>query len=316
MEKEPAAAPEISFVLPVLNESDGLSDFIEELGRFATDSLGLDESCYEIILVDDGSSDASWECICSLASAHAGRTGLRLSRHFGKEAALLAGMSAASGQAVITLDADGQHPLASLVKFIAAWRDGDDIVHGVKDRKSQRVRLGARLFNHLFSRMTGIDLVGASDFKLLDRRVVDILLQQFPERVRFHRGLAQWLGFRQRKIEFTPVVRLHGQTRWSFFSLLRYAFDSLSAYTHLPLKFVPLLGMLMFVVSLALGGEALVSRLRGEAVSGFATLEMTILFVGSVMMMGMGVIGLYLARMFDEIKHRPVYLISDRTDRR
>jgi polyisoprenyl-phosphate glycosyltransferase len=302
--------PELSLVLPACNEAAVLSQTLARLAEVLA-PLQLD---YEILVVDDGSTDQTFALLQQAHRQDPRVHGLRLSRRFGKEAALRAGLAHAGGAAVITLDADLQHPPEIIPQMLAAWRQGAAIVHGVKRTRGDRLgyRLGARLFNGVFSRLAGFDLHDSSDFKLLDRRVVALLADGFPERTRFYRGLSLWVGFSQTAIPFDVAPRPAGHTAWGRWGLLRYALDNLTAFTALPLQLVPLLGLLMLAVALLLGAEAIYSKLTGQAVSGFATLEITLLFTGSLIMMGLGVVGQYLALLYQEIKQRPPYLIAER----
>ncbi len=151
----------------------------------------------------------------------------------------------------------------------------------------------------------------SSDFKLFDARIARLLVQGFPEQQRFHRGLSNWVGYRQESVEFEVAERPAGESHWSLFALFRYGWNTLTSYTSLPLQLVPVLGVVMLIATAVLGTEALISRINGNAISGFATLEITILFSGSVIMIGLGIIGQYLARVYDELKRRPVYVVAD-----
>ncbi len=300
----------ISVVIPLLNEAEGISIMLATL----TPALEAVSSRLEIIGVDDGSEDATF---AELVEAHRRDTrvkGLRLSRHFGKEAALLAGLSKARGEVIVTMDGDLQHPPELIPAMVERWRDGALIVHGVKKTRAyggMTQRVAAQLFNQLFTRLAGFSVVDSSDFKLLDARVARLLVEQFPEHERFHRGLSTWVGFRQDSVSFSVPKLPKRHSRWRLRDLFRYGWNTLTAYSSVPLHVVPLLGGVMFLVSLALGTEALVSRLLGRAVSGYASLEITLLFVGSMIMFGLGIIGQYLARVYDEIKRRPVYIAAD-----
>jgi glycosyltransferase involved in cell wall biosynthesis len=305
-----SAEIEISIVIPAFQEQDVIPDTLKT-------TLGVLESVtknWEIIVVDDGSSDETFSRVMSFNQDEPRIKGLRLSRRFGKEAALLAGMKRAGGQAVITMDGDLQHPPDTIPALIEAWRQGASIVHGVKKERlmgGSVHRWMARLFNRLFSRLAGFDLIGSSDFKLLDRRAVEAVVKHFPEHTRFHRGLSTWVGFQQVSVPFSVRPRPAGQTGWRLYDLIRYAWNTITAYTSLPLQLVPILGLVMLAISVILGLEAIISRLSGESVSGFATLEITILFAGSMIMIGLGIIGQYLGRMYDELKRRPIFLVDE-----
>ena len=300
---------ELSIVIPAFNEREVLPHALETLRAIA----GKANVSYEIIVVDDGSTDGTSELIDTAHAAHPEIKGIVLSRQFGKEAGLYAGLKHASGKAVITLDADLQHPPSLIPEMLEHWRKGAEIVHGVKqDRNADSLlqRVTASIYSTVFSRLSGFDLRGSSDFKLLDRRVVDVLTKKLPEYGRFYRGLSAWVGYRQVSIPFDVGPRASGESRWGGFSLIRYAIRTMTAFSSLPLMIVPVLGLVMLIISIILGIEAIFSKLSGHAISGFATLEITILFSGSMIMIGLGVIGQYMARMYDEIKGRPVCLIS------
>ena len=303
-------AIELSIVIPAHNEHDVLARTLSTVAAIAEAVTPR----YEIIVIDDGSRDGTFADIAAANKTNARIRGARLSRQFGKEAALLAGLSRARGAMVVTIDGDLQHPPQLIPEMVAKWRGGAKIVHAVKRNRLYGGwfhRTAARIFNATFSMAAGFDVVGSSDFKLLDAAVVKLLVERFPEHGRFHRGLATWVGFAQEHVLFDVQERPAGATRWSLAALFRYAWNTLTAYSSLPLKVVPMLGAVMLIVSVALGLEALFSRLAGDAVSGFATLEITILFTGSMMMIGLGIIGQYLSRMYDELKQRPIYLVAE-----
>ena len=300
---------ELSIVIPAFNEGAVLPRTLETLKALVAAAT----VSYEIIVVDDGSSDATSDLIDTAHATTPEIKGIVLSRQFGKEAALYAGLKHSSGKAVITLDADLQHPPSLIPEMLEHWRKGAEIVHGVKqDRRADTLlqRFTAAVYNTVFSRLSGFDLHGSSDFKLLDRRVVEVLTNSLPEYGRFYRGLSAWVGYRQVSVPFAVAPRASSERRWGGLSLIRYAIQTITAFSSLPLMIVPILGLVMLIISVILGIEAIFSKLAGHAISGFATLEITILFSGSMIMIGLGVIGQYMARMFDEIKGRPVCLIS------
>jgi len=300
---------DLSIVIPAFNEKAALPQTLDTIKAI----VEAENVSYEIIVVDDGSTDNTSTLIDDIHSKIPEIKGIVLSRQFGKEAALYAGLKHSSGKAVITLDADLQHPPGLIPEMLEHWRKGAEIVHGVKqDRRADSLpqRFSAAVYSAVFSRFSGLDLRGSSDFKLLDRRVVDVLTNSLPEYGRFYRGLSAWVGYRQVGIPFDVAPRESGESRWGGLNLIRYAIRTVTAFSSLPLMIVPLLGLVMLVIALILGTEAVLSRLSGNAISGFATLEITILFSGSLIMIGLGVIGQYLARIFDEIKGRPVCLIS------
>jgi polyisoprenyl-phosphate glycosyltransferase len=299
----------ISVVIPAYREALGIAHVVD-----AVEQKLLGEAvAYEIIVVDDGSPDETFLRVQEIAARNPHVRGIRLSRNFGKEAALLAGLRAAVGDAVITIDADMQHPPAMIPSMIRAWRGNAMVVNAVKrnrGRESLLERWRADLFNRLATKLGGIDLRSSSDFKLLDRQVVDILVQLLPEKKRFYRGLAQWIGFEQLDLPFDVQSRQAGESSWSARSLLGLALTALLSFTSVPLRVVTLLGLLAMFVGVVIGGDAIWSWLHDRAVSGFATTIMTLLFLGSLIMISLGIIGEYIAKIYDEIKARPSYLVA------
>jgi glycosyltransferase involved in cell wall biosynthesis len=300
---------ELSIVIPAYSEREVLPRTLDTIKAIAE----AENISYEIIVVDDGSTDDTSDLINAAHATTPEIKGIVLSRQFGKEAALFAGLKHASGKAVITLDADLQHPPSLIPEMLEHWRKGAEIVHGVKqDRHADTPlqRFTAVVYSSVFSRLSGFDLRGSSDFKLLDHRVVDVLTNSLTEYGRFYRGLSAWVGYRQVSIPFDVAPRKAGESRWGGLGLLRYAIHTMTAFSSLPLMIVPILGLVMLIISIILGIEAIFSKLAGDSISGFATLEITLLFSGSLIMIGLGIIGQYMARMFDEIKGRPICLIS------
>lgn len=305
----PDATVHLSIVSPVHNEAGGLRALVEQLQLVASpvcDQL-------EIILVDDGSSDASWAAIVALSDELPPVKGLRFSRNFGKEAAMRAGLEAASGDAVIVIDSDLQHPPSLIPLMVERWRDGAEVVEGVKtNRAGQRAtnRLASTTFNRLFSRLTDIDLDDASDYRLLSRRAVDALLR-LPERS-FFRGTSTWIGFERAQLPFEVATRGDGRSKWSSRSLSRMALNAITSFTPAPLHLVTLGGVVFASFALILGVQTLVQFFRGDAIEGFTTVILVLLFMGTFVMLGLGVIGEYLARIHDEVKGRPHYLTAER----
>lgn len=300
----------ISLVIPVLNEEDVIVLTLKEVTRV----LETITTNFEIVVVDDGSTDETFIRVTEAHQANHRIKGLRFSRNFGKEAAMLAGMARAEGQVVVTMDGDLQHPPDLISEMVEKWREGAQIVHGVKRTREYGNwfhRTAAKLFYKLFSQIAGFKIMNSSDFKLLDAQIARLLVRDFPEQQRFLRGLSSWVGYRQESVEFEVSERAVGNTSWGLSALFRYGWNSLTSYTSLPLQFVPFLGAIMLLISIILGTEALVSRIRGESITGFATLEITILFSGSMIMIGLGIVGQYLARVYDELKRRPAFLMAD-----
>ncbi len=306
-----APVPALSVVSPVYCEAAGLGTFLDRLEAVLR-PLRLD---YEIILVDDGSGDDTWLRMREESARRPVLRCLRLSRNFGKEAALVAGLEAASGKAVVILDSDLQHPPELIPRMVELWRQGEaDIVEAqksVRQKESFSSRLFARLYYGLLARVAAFDLRNASDFKVLDRKVLDAW-KALPERRVFFRGMSSWLGFRRTTIFFEPAERENGTSKWSFFAKLMLALDSLSAYTAKPLSLIWLMGLLFAAFSLGVGGEALWMKFQDKAVSGFTTVILLILITGAAILGSICLLSLYIRQIFHEVKNRPRYLVGER----
>jgi glycosyltransferase involved in cell wall biosynthesis len=299
----------LSVVVPAHNEARGIAHAIDVI----EDTLASCGMQLEVIVVDDGSRDDTFERVKELARKDARIKGLRFTRNFGKEAALLAGLRVAAGEAVVTIDSDLQHPPALIPKMIDEWRNGAMVVDAVKRSRQNDglfTRLRADLFNSLLSRLSGIQLQHSSDFKLLDRIVVDAIASELPERQRFYRGLADWVGYRHASIPFDVEVRTDGKGKWTLWKLVELALTATVSFTSAPLRIVTILGAATLVFGFAVGTEALIGWFRGRAVSGFTTTITTLLILGSLIMISLGIIGEYIAKIYDEIKARPSYLVE------
>lgn len=302
--------PELSVIVPAFNEAESIGAFLNQL-------IGILNACcgdFEICVVDDGSRDATWEKLRAEQVRIPQLHGLRFTRNFGKEAAILAGLRHARGRAVIVMDADGQHPPGLLPEMLALWRAGSaQIVAAQKATRhgdGWRARFNAYCFNSLMRLLTGLDLSGASDFRLLDRRVVDTLLV-FPEKVRFFRGMTAWTGFVTAQIGFEVAPRIAGNSQWSTAQLTRLAVTAITAYSSKPLGMIFRLGLLGLAAAVLLLLQALYSWFSGIAVTGWTSLTVVVLFFGSTTLLSLGVLGAYLAQIFDEIKRRPEFLIQE-----
>jgi len=301
--------PEISVLIPAYNEGEGLERAVSTIAGIL-ETISKD---WEIIVIDDGSRDNTYERVCRHAQTESRVKGVSFSRNFGKEAALLAGLKYSQGRAVIAIDADLQHPPELMPDMVAKWRDGAKIVHAVKrSRKTDSLgkRLAALTINQIISRMGGINIHNSSDFKLLDREIVDILAYQLPERQRFFRGLSSWIGFKEEYIEFDVSERIENESKWSFWSLVELSITALTSFTSVPLRIVTFLGLMTLVLGFVVASEALWSWYHGQAVSGFATIIITLLLIGSFIMISLGIIGEYIAKIYEEIKARPPYLVK------
>jgi glycosyltransferase involved in cell wall biosynthesis len=303
----------VSVVIPAHDEAAGIEHTINEIERVLDGcEIGYE---YELIIVDDGSRDGTFEKVLELETRHKGLKGIQFSRNFGKEAALLAGLTASTGDAVITMDADLQHPPELIPELLAKWKDGFQVVHGVKrDRSndSALVRWRAMAFNYLIGLLGGIIVQHSSDFKLLDRIAVNAVVGQLPETQRFYRGLASWIGFKQTEIPFSVESRNVGYEKWSLPSLFDLATTALVSFTSAPLRIISILGLATLILGVVLAAEALLSWFQGKAVSGYTTIICTVLIIGSFIMISLGIVGEYMAKMYEEIKRRPSYLVTTR----
>lgn len=301
----------ISIVVPVFDEATHLESSLGRI-RAVLDAAAIE---HEFVIVDDGSRDGTWALLQHLAKHWPYLTALRLSRNFGKEAALCAGLDAATGEAVITIDADLQHPPDLLPEMVRLWREeGVEVVEAVKaDRGREPLfkRLTAGLFYKLFLRFTGVDLRGASDYKLMDARAL-AAWREMRERITFYRGMSAWLGFRRARLPFTVAERSASASKWSTSTLLRLSLRAMTSFTALPLQLISALGFLFFVASLALGLQTLWMKFTGAATTGFTTVILLQLIIGSALMFSLGIIGTYVARIHDEVKARPRYIVATR----
>ncbi len=299
----------ISAVIPAHNESQGIENAIKQIADILTSCV---DSAWEIIVVDDGSSDTTYSKICDLSESEPRIKGIALSRNFGKENALLAGLDYATGKAIITIDADLQHPPQFIPDMVAKWQAGAKIVHAVKrTRKHDSIakKASAYLINHLISELGGINVKNSSDFKLLDREIVDIITHQLPEKQRFFRGLTSWIGFNEDYVYFDVANREGDKSKWSFWSLLELSITALTSFTGFPLHIITFLGFLTLILGFFVASEAIWSLIHHQTVSGYTTIIICLLLIGSFVMISLGIIGEYIAKIYDEVKGRPHYLI-------
>lgn len=304
----------LSLLIPFFNEEQQIPITLAAVIPIM-ESTGLD---FELVLVDDGSRDQSWRVIAE-ASEHDSRiVGLHFSRNFGKEAAICAALDQADGDAVILMDGDLQHPPQHIPEMVRLWREeGFDIVEGVKStrgKESLASRLNAKVFYGLFRRFSGYDLRDASDFKLLDRQVVE-QWRRLGEHDTFFRGLSAWLGFRRTTFSFEVAARQTGGSKWSLLRLANLSVNAITGFSAMPLQFITGLGLLLLVVMAAMAIQTLVMWFSGHAASGFTTVILLQLLIGGCIMLSLGLIGTYIARIFTEVKGRPRYIIAAKTGR-
>jgi len=303
------AVPVLSIVMPAYCEAEHLDQTLWAVHGHA---YSLDVP-FEIVVVDDGSPDQTWAVLERAAAEMPALRCLSLSRNFGKESAILAGLTATRGDAVILLDADLQHPPELIADMFFLWREGRyKVVNGVKEDRGEEsigASLAAKIFYGLFQRFSSIKLQGSSDFKLLDREVVDIYCR-LPERGTFFRGIALWLGYEQVDLPFRVAARAAGGSKWSLVKRSLLAANALVSFSTLPLHLVTLSGLLFLAFATLLGAQTVYVKLSGGAVEGFTTVILLTVIMSSILMLSLGVIGQYLAKIYEETKGRPRYLIK------
>ncbi len=302
----------LSVIIPACNEAETVA----AAAHSVSEVLSRARIPHELIFVDDGSGDDTWRRIVRAAEADSRIRGISFSRNFGKEAAIFAGMRAAAGDCIVTIDCDLQHPPEKIPEMYALWTQGYEIVEGRKSsrgRENAAHRLCTKIFNKLMSLAVGFDLDNASDYKLLDRKAVDALLSM-PEKNVFYRALSKWVGFKTAAVCFDVNARSAGTSKWPACKLVCYAFKNISSFTGMPLQLVTGLGVLMLVFALVLGIQTLANKFTGTALDGFTTCIMVMLFIGSLTMISLGLIGYYLMRLYEEVKGRPRYIVSRTTE--
>ncbi len=307
----PAGAPDLSVIVPVFNESAGLPELFGRLGAVLD---GLQLAC-EIVCVDDGSRDDTWTALQAARARDPRLKLVRLSRNFGKDIALTAGLRRAGGRAVVMMDADLQHPPELIPALIARWREGLDMVYAVRTSRvgdSALRRWSSRAFYLLFASLSDVHMPdGAGDFRLLDRRVVDVL-RDMPERARFMKGLYAWVGFRHGGVPFEPPARQTGHSAFSPHRLVRFAIDALASFSTVPLVASGYIGLFLAVPSLVLSIYFIVrTMISGVDVPGYASVIVAVLMLGSIQLLTLGLFGAYLGRVFEEVKGRPLFVESD-----
>lgn len=298
----------LSVVLPAYNEELMVRKTCQVLRKILTDA----EIPYELVVVNDGSKDGTWQEILEAGKEDEHILGVQFSRNFGKEAALFAGLAQAGGDVVAVMDCDLQHPPETLVSMYRLWEEGYEVIEGIKSSRGKESFLhekSAGFFYGIMSKATKVDMQNASDFKMMDRKVVDSILSM-PERNMFFRATSSWVGYKTAYVNFEVQEREAGESKWSAWSLIKYAFTNIVAFTTMPLQFVTAAGGICFVCSMALIIYSLVQYFIGHAVEGYSTTIIVILLIGSAMMMSLGIIGYYIGKIYEEVKRRPRYIVS------
>ena len=300
----------LSVILPAYNEEK----MIETAARTISGILDDAEIDFELLFVDDGSKDNTWNELKRVSSENERVSALHFSRNFGKEAAMFAGLEAARGNCCVILDCDLQHPPEKIVEMYRLWQQGYEVVEGIKASRGKESALhgfAAKSFYSLISSATKMDMSSSSDFKLLDRKVVDAL-NAMPERKVFFRALSFWVGFKRTEISYEVQERTAGESKWSTRSLIKYAVSNISSFTSAPLHIVTFFGFVMLAMALVFGTVSLVQKITGQALGGFTTVILLLLLIGSIIMISLGIIGFYIARIYEELKGRPRYIVSEK----
>ena len=299
----------LSVVIPSYNEEKCISTTCKVLSKLLT----TNDIVYELIFVDDGSKDNSWEMMKHAANQNSHIYAIHFSKNFGKEAAIKAGLEAAHGDCVAVMDCDLQHPPEKLVDMYRLWQDGYEVIEGVKadrGKESKIHKVLSHMFYGMMSKALGFDLENTSDFKLLDRKAVDAI-NALSEKKPFFRALSSWVGFKRTTIKFGVQKRLDGNSKWSSFGLMKYAISNITSFTAVPMQIVTILGFLSLVISLVIGIQTLVNKMMGNALDGFTTIILVELLMGSIIMISLGITGVYISRIFEETKNRPQFIVSE-----
>jgi dolichol-phosphate mannosyltransferase len=302
--------PELSIVLPIFNEEPVIDELHRRLGEF----LGAVGTTWEVVFVDDGSSDASFGMLKKLCAVEPRYRLVSFARNFGHQFAITAGLDYARGNAVVVMDADLQDPPEVVTEMLARFRDGYDIVHGVRrsrEKESIFKRGTAFIFYRLLKAVVGISIpVDAGDFRLMSRRVV-LTLRALRESSRFVRGMVAWVGFRQTTVLYDRKPRFAGSTHYPFRKMLKFAFDGIATFSIVPLRAATWLGTIAGIMGIGVAGWALWGRLYGAYVPGWATIMMAVSLGSSAQLLMTGILGEYIGRIYEEVKRRPLYIVAD-----
>ena len=304
----------LSIIIPAYNEEENIENTCSVIYGIMSEH-GID--C-EIIFVDDGSRDGTWELIDRLSRENKSVRGLKFSRNFGKEGAIFAGLKSCLGDCAAVIDCDLQHPPQLMVEMYNLWKQGYQVVEAVKASRGKEgslYKLFAKCFYGMMKSSSGIDMKGASDYKLMDRQVVDAL-NEMPERITFFRALSSWVGFKTAKIEFNVAPRNAGKSKWSFKNLFRFAMSNLTSFTNVPMQIITFTGFIFLIAAVVIAVQTLVRFFMGRAQEGFSTVILLILLTGSFIMIALGIIGYYLSKIYEEIMQLPRYIISYDTNQR
>lgn len=309
MERENSAM--LSVIIPSYNENENIRRTAQTIAGILRDAAIE----YELIFVDDGSRDTTWAEICAAHDSDPCVRGLGFSRNFGKEGAIFAGLKNARGDCAVVIDCDLQHPPELIPQMYQLWQGGAEVVEAIKRSRGKEGlfhKIFARSFYKMMKSSSGINLDGASDFKLLDRKVINAL-NELPERITFFRALSSWVGFTTERVEFDVQPRAAGKSKFSMKSLFRFALNNITSFTDVPIRLITWVGVIFGIMALVLGIQTLVKYFCGQAAEGFSTVILLILITGACVLLGVGVIGYYLSKIYEEIKQRPRYIVARTT---
>ncbi len=301
----------LSVIIPSYNEEQN----VENTARVVLGVLNDSKTECEIIFIDDGSKDKTFTKICEVSQKYPQVRGVSFSRNFGKEAAIFAGLEEATGDCAVVFDCDLQFPPEKIPEMYSLWQQGFEVVEGVKASRGSETffyKLFAKTFYKMMSYFVGVDMQSTSDFKLIDRKVIDSLLA-LPERNTFFRALSFWSGFNSTQIEFDVGKRQNGKSKWSLKGLTKYAVSSITSFTTAPLQLITVFGSILLLFLGGMSVQTLVRFLLGQSAEGFTTVILLLLLIGGSLMMALGIIGYYIARIYEEVKGRPRYIVSRKT---
>ena len=303
----------ISLIVPCYNEESNIEPFYSAILDTFKSIPGAD---FELLFINDGSKDSTFEKIEELHKQDKRVKCVSFARNFGKEAALFAGIRNVSGDCAVILDADLQHPPAVIIEMYSKWKEGFEVIEGIKtDRGKESLfhKLFTKIFYGLISRAVGMDMKNSSDYKLLDKKVV-AELAALKERNTFFRALSFWVGFKKTTVYYEVAERTSGVSKWSTKSLIKYAINNVICFSYAPLHIVTVLGIIFLLFGLGITIDAVISYFKGVSTDGFPTLVILLLLGFGAIMLSLGVIGVYIAQIYDEIKGRPQYIIGKKLD--
>ena len=298
----------LSVIIPAYNEEQMIPKTASVIDGILNDAR-ID---HELLFVNDGSKDRTWPEIEEASASNKNVRGVCFSRNFGKESAIFAGISEARGDCCVVIDCDLQHPPEKIVEMYRLWEQGYEIIEGVKTSRGKESgfhKFAAKSFYDIMSNSVGFDMSRASDFKLLDRKAMNVLLNM-NEKNAFFRALSSWIGFKSTEVEYDVREREAGTSKWSTKALIKYAVTNITSFTTAPMQLVTILGIIVFLVGLATSIEAIVRFFQGTAQPGFTTVIILVCFIGSFIMFGLGIIGFYISKIYDEVKGRPKFIID------